>query len=67
MILALALLMLGATNAMGQKIYRTDVDKSMFKAWTSEQPGAQEVADPQPIDVSDENPNGTAFSCDYNL
>lgn len=67
MILALALLMLGVTNAMGQKIYRAELDKSMFKAWDSNQPGANEVANPQPIDVTDEKPDGTAFSCDYNL
>ena len=67
MFLVLALIMLGATNAAGQKIYRAELDKSMFKAWTSAGADATEVANPDPIDVTDENPNGTAFSCDYNL
>ena len=67
MFLALALIMLGATNAMGQKIYRAELDKSMFKAWDGCGANANEVADPQPIDVTEENPNGTKFSCDYNL
>jgi hypothetical protein len=48
MFLALALIMLGATTASGQKIYRAELDKSMFKAWDSNLPGANEVADPEP-------------------
>lgn len=67
MLLALVLTMLGVSDAMAQKIYRAELDKSMFKAWTSDQPGATEVENPEAIDVSDENPNGTPFSCDNNL
>ena len=67
MFLVLALIMLGATNAVGQKIYRAELDKSMFKAWDGCGANANEVADPQPIDVTDENPDGTKFSCDFNL
>ena len=67
MLLALVLTMLGVSDAMAQKIYRAELDKSMFKAWTSDQPGATEVENPEAIDVSDEKPNGTPFSCDNNL
>ena len=67
MFLALALIMLGATTASGQKIYRAELDKSMFKAWDGCGADAKEVADPQPIDVSESNPEGTKFSCDFNL
>ena len=67
MILALALIMLGATNAMGQKIYQAELDKSMFKAWDGCGADAKEVANPDPIDVTAENPSGVAFNCDYNL
>ena len=62
MILALALLMLGVTNAMGQKIYRAELDKSMFKAWDSNQPGANEVANPE-NEPKENNP----FECAFNL
>jgi len=67
MLLALMLSVLGTTAASAQKIYRAELDKSMFKAWTSDQPGATVVEEPEAIDVSDENPNGTPFSCDNNL
>ncbi|MCR5643691.1 MAG: hypothetical protein K6G32_10230 [Prevotella sp.] len=66
MILALALIMLGATNAMGQTVNRVKLDKSMFKAWDGCGADAKEVA-PTPIDVTAENPSGVAFNCDYNL
>ena len=47
---------------MGQKIYRAELDKSMFKAWTSWEAGATEVAEPEAID------NGAAtFNCENNL
>ena len=62
MILALALLMLGVTNAMGQKIYRAELDKSMFKAWDSNQPGANEVANPE-----NEPKDNQPFGCATNL
>ena len=67
MLLALVLTMMGVSDAMAQKIYRAELDKSMFKAWTSNEPGATVVEEPAAIDVSDENPNGTPFSCDNNL
>ncbi len=58
MILALALIMLGATNAMGQKIYQAELDKSMFKAWDGWGAGANEVAEPEEVE-------GNAISCEY--
>jgi len=62
MLLALVLTMLGASEAMAQKIYRAELDKSMFKAWTTDQPGASEVEEPEAID------NGAAtFNCESNL
>ena len=67
MLLALVLTMMGVSDAMAQKIYRAELDKSMCKAWTSNEPGATVVEEPAAIDVSDENPNGTPFSCDNNL
>ena len=62
MLLALVLTVMGATSAMGQKIYRAELDKSMFKAWTSNEPGATEDADPAPEPKSN-NP----FACETNL
>ena len=62
MILALAMIMLGATNALGQKIYRAELDPSYFKAWTSNEPGAQEDTNPAPEPKSN-NP----FACENNL
>jgi hypothetical protein len=67
MLVAMVLSVLCATSAFGQKIYKAEIDASFFKAWTSNEPGATEVANPEPIDISDENPNGTPFSCDNNL
>ena len=67
MLLALVLTMMGASDVMAQKIYRTKLDKSLFKAWTSNLPGATAVENPEAIDVTVENPNGTPFSCDNNL
>ena len=62
MILALALFVLGATNAMGQKIYQAELDRSMFKAWDSHLAGANEVANPDP-----EPKNNGTFGCEINL
>ena len=63
MLLALVLTMLGVSDAMAQeKIYRAELDKSMFKAWTSDQPGATEDTDPAPEPKSN-NP----FACESNL
>ena len=59
---AVVLSVLGASSAMAQKIYRAEVDASMFKAWTSPEPGATEVAEPEAID------GGAAeFGCESNL
>lgn len=59
---AVVLSVLGASSAMAQKIYRAEVDASMFKAWTSPEPGATEVAEPEAID------DGAAeFGCESNL
>ena len=37
------LTMLGFSDAMAQKIYKAELDKSMFKAWDSYYPGASEA------------------------
>ena len=50
LLFALMLSVLGASDAMAQKIYRAQLDRSMFKAWTSNEPGATVVANPEPID-----------------
>ena len=62
MLLALVLTMLGVSDAMAQKIYRAELDKSMFKAWDGYLPGANVVEEPEAID------NGAAtFNCENNL
>ena len=61
-LLALVLSLVGATSAMGQKIYRAELDKSMFKAWDGWGANANEVADPAAID------DGAAtFNCESNF
>ena len=67
MLVAMVLTVLCATTAYGQRIYQAEIDASFFKAWTSCEPGATEVANPDPIDVTDENPDGAPFRCDNNL
>ena len=62
MLLALVLTVVGATSAMGQKTYRAELDKSMFKAWTSNQPGATEDENP-----AAEPKNNASFACETNL
>ena len=62
MLLALVLTMMGTTSAMGQKTYRAELDKSMFKAWDGYGADAKEVADPEPIDDG-----AAAFGCEVNL
>ena len=62
MFLALALIMLGATTASGQKIYRAELDKSMFKAWDSNLPGAKEDTNP-----AAEPKENQPFKCTYDL
>ena len=66
LLLALLLTVMG-TSFASAKIYRTTLDKSMFKAWTSADPGATVVENPAAIDVTDANPEGTKFACDYVL
>ena len=62
MLLALVLTVVGATSAMGQKIYQAELDKSMFKAWDGYGADAKEVAEPEAID------DGAAtFGCEMNL
>lgn len=61
MLLALVLTMLGVSDASAQKIYRAELDKSMFKAWDGYLAGANEV-EAEPID------DGAAtFNCENNL
>ena len=43
---ALMLTMLGVSDAMAQKIYKAELDASMFKAWTSHEPGASVTESP---------------------
>ena len=43
------LTMLGVSDTMAQKIYKVELDASMFKAWDSPYPGASVVANPEPI------------------
>ena len=62
MLFALVLSVFGTTSAMGQKIYRAELDKSMFKAWDGYGANAKEVAEPEAID------DGAAtFNCEVNL
>ena len=59
---SLILSLLGVSDAKAQKIYRAELDASMFKAWTSNEPGASVNENPAP------DPKlGYPFSCDYNL
>ena len=62
MILALAMIVLGATNAMA---VTADLDPAMFKAWDGFGKDAKVVADPEPCPNSD----GTTspFGCSYAL
>ncbi len=62
MLLALVLTMMGASDVMAQKIYRTTLDKSMFKAWDGFGKDANEVAEPEAIDEGQ-----NAFGCETNL
>lgn len=48
MLLAFLLMIAGGVTASGQKIYKADLAEAMFKAWDSNLPGANEVADPDP-------------------
>jgi len=62
MLLALVLTMMGASDVMAQKIYRTALDKSMFKAWDGFGADAKEVAEPEAIDEGQ-----NAFGCETNF
>ena len=63
MILALAVMLLTAMNVdAAGKIYKTELAAGMFKAWDSNLPGANEVADPDP-----EPKNNGNFGCAYDL
>ena len=62
MLVAMVLSVLGATSAFGQKTYKAELDDSMFKAWTSNEPGAQ--VDPEP---AAEPKNNASFNCENNL
>lgn len=48
MLVTLLLLMAGTLTAVGQKIYKAELTPEMFKAWDSNLPGANEVAEPEP-------------------
>ena len=62
MLLALVLSVMGVTSAMAQRVYRAELDKSMFKAWDGYGANANEVANPAAID------DGAAtFGCEFNL
>ena len=50
MLLALVLSVLGTTAASAQKIYRAELDKSMFKAWDGWGADAKEVAEPEAVE-----------------
>jgi len=67
MLVAMVLSVLGATTVTAQKIYKAELDVSMFKAWDGYGADANVVEDPQPIDVSETNPNGSPFGCENNL
>ena len=62
MLLVLLLSMVGGLTASAQKIYKADLAAGMFKAWDSNLPGANEVADPEP-----EPKAGGQFGCSYEL
>lgn len=62
MLVALILSVFCATTAFGQKTYKAELDDSMFKAWTSNEPGAQ--VDPEPAtEPKADNP----FKCENNF
>ena len=69
MLLALVLFVLGVTTAKAQKVYKAEIDPSYFKAWTSNEPGATVVENPDPVIDVDSEGNETVnnFRCDNNL
>ena len=64
MLLALVLTMLGVSDAMAQKIYRAELDKSMFKAWNGTGADAQEVEPTSYVGKGDATVN---FACETNF
>lgn len=64
MLLALVLTMLGVSDAMAQKIYRAELDKSMFKAWNGTGADAQEVEPTSYVGKGDATVN---FACEANF
>lgn len=64
MLLALVLTMLGVSDAMAQKIYRAELDKSMFKAWNGTGADAQEV---EPTSYVGKNDATVDFACETNF
>lgn len=64
MLLALVLSVLGTTAASAQKIYRAELDKSMFKAWNGTGADAQEV---EPTSYVGKNDATVNFACETNF
>ena len=64
MLLALVLTMMGASDVMAQKIYRTKLDKSMFKAWDGFGATVNEV---EPTSYVGKGDATVDFSCETNL
>ena len=64
MLVALMLTMLGVSDAMAQKIYRAELDKSMFKAWNGTGADAQEV---EPTSYVGKNDATVDFACESNF
>ena len=60
MLLALVLTMLGASDAMAQKIYRAELDNSMFKAWDGCGADAQET---EPVSYVGKGDATVNFEC----
>ncbi len=64
MLVALMLTMLGVSDAMAQKIYRAELDKSMFKAWNGTGADAQEV---EPTSYVGKGGATVDFACETNF
>ena len=64
MLLALVLTVVGATSAMGQKIYQAELDKSMFAAWDGVGADAKQV---EPTSYTGKEGATVEFSVEMNL
>lgn len=64
MLVALMLTMLGVSDAMAQKIYRAELDKSMFKAWNGTGADAQDV---EPTSYVGKGGATVDFACESNF